>query len=264
MQEVLQHQLLDLLGALNSSPNPSVVHEHKTLSTSESDTQEWAYIGVGRDDGAEAGEYVPILYRPGVFELREHTVEWLSPKPKERGWDAGCIRIVTIAIFAHRGTGKECLVMNTHLDNSGLIARRESAKLMEELAQRWRRRVSSTGRKSEDRPLILCGDLNSDEHGEAYQILRDHVGLDARDICPKGARYGEEMTFTGFQGKKNEEERIDYIFVDPLGPTLDQPLDEQQAGDAWTVRSYAVLPNRFESSAVYLSDHRAVVADLEL
>lgn len=31
---------------------------------------EWAYIGVGRNDGAEAGEFAPILYRPADFSLQ--------------------------------------------------------------------------------------------------------------------------------------------------------------------------------------------------
>lgn len=42
LQEVLHQQLVDILAGLNS--------KKKT----------WAFVGVGRDDGLEAGEYSPI------------------------------------------------------------------------------------------------------------------------------------------------------------------------------------------------------------
>ena len=48
-QEVLHEQLQDLLGALNSHGD------------------RWEHVGVGRDDGKEAGEYSPIFYRPAVW-----------------------------------------------------------------------------------------------------------------------------------------------------------------------------------------------------
>lgn len=51
LQEVLHGQLGDILGGLNAS------------------SKKWAYIGVGRDDGHEAGEYSPIIYQPSAWEL---------------------------------------------------------------------------------------------------------------------------------------------------------------------------------------------------
>jgi hypothetical protein len=42
LQEVLHQQLVDILSGLNSKKKA------------------WAFIGVGRDDGVEAGEYSPI------------------------------------------------------------------------------------------------------------------------------------------------------------------------------------------------------------
>lgn len=42
LQEVLHQQLIDILSSLNSKD------------------KEWAFVGVGRDDGLEAGEYSPI------------------------------------------------------------------------------------------------------------------------------------------------------------------------------------------------------------
>ena len=42
LQEVLHQQLVDILGGLNSR------------------TKAWTFVGVGRDDGVESGEYSPI------------------------------------------------------------------------------------------------------------------------------------------------------------------------------------------------------------
>jgi hypothetical protein len=52
LQEVLHIQLMDILSPLNQSAGFG---------------GEWAYVGVGRDDGKEAGEYSPIFYRPSIW-----------------------------------------------------------------------------------------------------------------------------------------------------------------------------------------------------
>lgn len=48
------------------------------------------YIGVGRDDGKQAGEHSAIFYRTDKFEVLEHGDFWLSEitdRPN-KGWDA--------------------------------------------------------------------------------------------------------------------------------------------------------------------------------
>lgn len=39
---------------------------------------EWAWVGVGRDDGKEAGEYNPVFFRLTRFELIEWDTFWLT------------------------------------------------------------------------------------------------------------------------------------------------------------------------------------------
>jgi hypothetical protein len=67
MQEVLHNQLIDIQTGLGS---------------------EWSYIGVGRDDGKEAGEYSPIFYRKGIWEVEKWRTVWLSETPDVpgKGW----------------------------------------------------------------------------------------------------------------------------------------------------------------------------------
>lgn len=53
------------------------------------------YIGVGRDDGKEKGEYAAIFYRTDKFDVIEKGNFWLSETPDvpSKGWDAVLPRI---------------------------------------------------------------------------------------------------------------------------------------------------------------------------
>ena len=43
------------------------------------------WVGVGRDDGAEAGEFAPIFYRKSVLTLLDSGTFWLSETPNVAG-----------------------------------------------------------------------------------------------------------------------------------------------------------------------------------
>ena len=90
-------------------------------------------IGVGREDGKEAGEYSALWYRADRFTAKESGWFWLSETPEvagSKGWDGACERIATWAKLQDKLTGKELFVMNTHLDHVGVAARREGVKLV--------------------------------------------------------------------------------------------------------------------------------------
>jgi len=233
LQEVLYPQLKDLLVALN-------------VASKGTDSPDWASIGVGRDDGMVAGEYAAIIYRPSIWSVIGDDTRWLSETPYtpgSKGWDAASVRIVTTAMLRHRESGREITLMNTHLDDQGIVARREAAKMLRILARSW---------SLEGRSVVLTGDLNSEADGDAYRVLtgKEGAGNTMVDMRFKSQYlYGDKNTFTGFEGKADELTRLDYIFVS-------QEVDCKCDG-------YGVLPNRFEDG-VYLSDHRAVVVDLRL
>ena len=78
-------------------------------------TERWDYVGVGRDDGCEAGEFSPIFYQGDVWRKMtgsEETV-WLNETGKvgKKGWDAGSVRILTTVVLedvdVRGGKGKE-------------------------------------------------------------------------------------------------------------------------------------------------------------
>jgi endonuclease/exonuclease/phosphatase family metal-dependent hydrolase len=254
LQEVLHNQLEDILYGLNSDTgNGSTTANSKQAGAGGS---EWTYIGVGRDDGHEAGEYSPIIYRPAIWKLEHSQTVWLSETPSvpSRGWDAATMRILTIGIFKHYVSRKAVLAMNTHLDDQGSKARLEAARLILRQVDNY----ISGGYADRITGVFLAGDFNSEEKQEAYSIITE-PGSPFRDtqkqVDPR-LRYGNENTYTGFGYDGARAKRIDYIFLAPGFTSV--PEDH-----LWAVRGYSVLPSRFDDG-VYNSDHRAVVTDTEL
>lgn len=229
MQEVLDKQLVDLQSDLGSS---------------------WNHVGVGRDDGAQAGEYSPILYQPYTWQLEKNKTYWLSETPDvvgSTGWDAALPRIVTVAQFKHRTTGVPIVFMCTHFDHIGTIARNESAKLIIKIADEWKDQSTNSTKTA---PVFLGGDLNIEPTKEGYKTLTAPGGFkDIKDLVPKAHWYGNTKTSTGFTTSTSDDIRIDYLFVR-------DPLDIQ-------FLTYGVLSNKFEDG-VYISDHRPVVVDAKL
>lgn len=235
LQEVLHSQLEDIRAGLNPAKSSTL--------------QQWAYIGVGRDDGHQAGEYSPIFYRPAVWDLLHWETVWLSETPSEpsKSWDAASIRIVTIGVFTHRSSGNSVLALNTHLDDQGSRSRLEAARIIRSKIKEYQQGQYGGFISG----IFLAGDLNSQENEEAYS---DFTGsgelLDTFKLVDAAQRYGNILTVTGF-GYKGHPARIDYVL---LGT---------QSNQKWRVDGYSVMPNRFEDG-VFNSDHRAVVADLTL
>ncbi len=201
------------------------------------------WIGVGRDDGAQAGEYAPIFYNSERFELvsGSDSTLWLSPTPNvagSRGWDAALPRILTFGTFRERESGREIMVFNTHFDHRGDTARAESARLIVETVRKL------AGGSSEDPvPVVVTGDFNAAPDSKPYAIMTDgelRDAFSASDLPHVGPRF----TYEGFEvGDMENPRRIDYIFVN----------------EAVTVRSHAIL-STFRDRR-YPSDHLPVVVE---
>lgn len=209
----------------------------------------WAHVGVGRDDGKRAGEFSPVFYQVDRWQCERNETLWLSKTPGKpsRGWDAVLNRIVTVGEFVDKQTDARVVVMSTHFDHIGVKAREESAKLLLKIARDW----SKGANGKPPTTVLLAGDFNSTPEDNAYKTMvsPDSGMVDVSARVPKEKRYGNEITYTSFEEPNETPSRIDFLFVQDPSPA--------------TVRTFGVLSNKFDDD-VYLSDHRPVVADVEI
>lgn len=194
-------------------------------------------VGVGRDDGKDKGEHSAILYKKSRFTLIKSDTFWLSDTDTEKpnkGWDAALPRICTWAIFEDKENGKRFIMMNTHFDHVGKVARTESAKLMLQKAHEL----------AKDLPLIITGDLNVDEKSDAYNTLASSPYIqDTYELAP--LVYEPNSTFNGWGKSLKAKERIDHIFI----------------SKPFNVLKYGVLTDTYMGK--FPSDHFPVLVHME-
>lgn len=220
MQEVLQNQLSYLNDEL----------------------KDYASLGAARDDGKQKGEYSPIFYRKDRFDLVRTETIWLSETPHSigsKGWDAALPRVATIAILKDKLAKQELMVVCTHLDHMGKVARKESTLLIKKVVE-----------EQQPKHYIVMGDFNSLPSEEPYlTAVKAEVTslrlIDAQTTATKkGKVESKGYTFNDY-GKITSNCTIDYIFS---GTTLE-------------AQSYAV--KEIKEGATYISDHFPVVVVLK-
>ncbi|WP_144283476.1 endonuclease/exonuclease/phosphatase family protein [Chryseobacterium echinoideorum] len=194
------------------------------------------YVGVGRDDGKEKGEFSALFYDKLKLQVMKSGTFWLSETPEKpsKGWDAAYNRICTYAIFKDKQSSREFLAMNIHFDHVGNVARVNSADLI-------LKKIKELNPKN--LPLILSGDFNLTEETEPIQILSKNL-YDTFYNSEK-PHYGPVGTFTGFNINEIPQNRIDYIFV-----------------KGFKIKSHRHINDRREN-LLYPSDHFPVLVDLQ-
>ncbi len=211
MQEVLFSQITDLSGAL----------------------PQYAWFGVGRDDGKQAGEYVPVFYNKNRYRLLKGDHFWLSETPwvpGKLGWDAACARMVTWVALADQTTKDTLFIFNTHFDHVGVKARLMSARQL----------VHATDSIAHNHTIMITGDFNASDKDTPHQVIIGAGFKDSRAVSlnpPAGPVY----TFTGFSVSGKPGDRIDYLYLKNTKP----------------VQTYIV--NDISSNGFYPSDHLPVL-----
>jgi endonuclease/exonuclease/phosphatase family metal-dependent hydrolase len=201
----------------------------------------YAEVGVGREDGAEAGEYSAILYDTRRLELLDQGTFWFSSTPEVPGsksWGNNITRICTWAHFRDRQRADEFYVYNVHWDHESQPSRDSSAVLL-------LRRITERADPSD--PVIVMGDFNAGETNSAFRTLLTGGPrvegaprlLDTfRAVQPSARNVG---TFHGFSGG-TDGEKIDAVLV---------------SAD-WEIEDADIL--RDAKDGRYPSDHFAVIA----
>ena len=166
------------------------------------------FIGVGREDGKDRGEFSPLFYKKDKYEVLDCGSFFLNEHPDTPGlgWDAACARVASWGKFRDKKTGRIIMGVNTHFDHVGTEARRQSALL---IIQKIKEIV---GKK----PAIITGDFNVDDKSEAYQTIttNEFILKDAYKISPdhEGCNY----TYQGFAKiQPVDAPKIDFIFLTP-------------------------------------------------
>lgn len=219
---------------------------------------DYAYIGVGRDDGKTKGEFCPVFYRRERFKLLDSGTFWLSATPEtvSRGWDGGCNRVCSWGYFQDRATKAKFYFLNTHLDHKGPMAKTKGAELIVKFIEEHCKGVQ----------VIVTGDMNVYQDSEWYNIfaksgyLKDTFNAARYRFAPSG-------TFSTFTPTRYSTNRIDHIFVSEdvevssYGVLTLHYWRASEDENAYERR----LPANIEKRAVHLlSDHYPVQVKLRL
>jgi len=192
---------------------------------------DYKFIGVGRDDGKKAGEFMSILYNKKTTSVQKWGTFWLSDTPDEpsKGWDAEYMRTATWAIMKDKKSGSKYFVINTHLDNSGQQARQEGLALILKKAAEL---------NPDNLPTILMGDFNMEPDNPALSTVRKAM-MNCRDIAAKS----DDKATCHSWGKTSE--RLDYIWIKGFGSCLE----------------YTTVTKHYKDRA-FVSDHYPIKAKI--
>src|SRR5690606_2732952 len=132
------------------------------------------FVGVGRDDGKDKGEYSAIFYNTQTYKVIKSATFWLSETPAKvsMGWDAACNRVCTYALFERTDTNELFWVFNTHFDHVGAMARANSTKLILNKIEKI---------TSYKHPVILMGDFNLEPESENIQLIKTKLD-DSKEV----------------------------------------------------------------------------------
>ena len=202
----------------------------------ETDLPAYQFVGVARDDGKEKGEYSMLGFRRDRFALIGSGTFWLSPTPAlpSKGWDAALPRIATWARLRDRSAKRTLLVVNTHFDHIGEVARQESARLI----RHW---IDAQRKPNES--AVLMGDFNSPATSNPYAAIVEPGKGALKDsrVISRTPHYGPLGTFTGFKIAQMDPSPIDHIFVSDGVKVLRHATLTDQAGGKLPSDHYPVL-----------------------
>ncbi len=196
---------------------------------------EYSWVGAGREDGAQIGEFTPIFYRDDTFQLITSGTQWLSESPNTPsvGWDASHKRIATWAMLEMSSRGEQLLFINTHFDHKGTQARTNSSQLLVDL-------TDSLTAIYTDAAVVIVGDFNARASDKTLHTLVESFDY-AMTSCIDFTCCHAAPTYIGFPYATVTPRAIDHIFI--------RGLD---------VESYYVDVENYGLG--FLSDHRSIMA----
>jgi endonuclease/exonuclease/phosphatase family metal-dependent hydrolase len=216
----------DLIGT-----QEALLHQLMDITTTNS---QYGFVGVGRDDGNQKGEFSALLFKKEKFELLDQNTFWLSETPEVPGsksWDAAITRVATWALLRENVSGRKFIAVNTHFDHMGVEARKQSAILLKNKVRELAYEV----------PVIITGDFNCTRDEDPYKIITDGELIELDDPAPDSPG-----TFCTFKVNSEPCKAIDYVFF----------------SNEWIADRYKVIDDN--DGKYYPSDHLPVMVTLSL
>ncbi|ELU42931.1 hypothetical protein AG1IA_03040 [Rhizoctonia solani AG-1 IA] len=173
--------------------------------------KEWGWVGVGRDDGVERGEFSPIFFKNNTpFDVSKYP-------------GAGSYRICTVARLSI--SGKDFTLLNTHFDDQSDAQRRLAASL---ILYRAKYEAATTQAPAEGTDngaykiftgVIAPVAINA-TFAQKFAVPKNKPlpegfkMVDTRGATPREKVFGHFATYTGFSapGYTNSYGRIDFVF----------------------------------------------------
>lgn len=199
---------------------------------------DFAWVGVGREGGSR-GEFCAVYYDATRLNPIEYVDLWLSDTPARIGsttWGNTIPRMATWVRFTDQMTGREFVVLNTHLDNHSETARRRSADLL-----------AATLTDFASTPAIVTGDFNTPAvTSPTYARLVTGAGLYDTWLVAERQATPALATYGGYRPPVSGE-RIDWVLVTPgvvveaaaINPTA---IDGRFPSDHLPVQAHLRLP----------------------
>ncbi len=235
-------RVASLVEAVNSVAADTIGFQEVTpvwLEVLKTALYDYDYVGVGRDDGKNAGEFSPVFYRKDKYNLIDSGTFWISETPDTPsfGWDAVCRRVCSWAVLENKETGEKFAHMNTHLDHIGKLAQTNGIDMIKAKAESF------------DIPVIITGDFNINQNNSLYRRMTgDSIG-DTRYLAPNSQIRGTFHALT--------QDGLAETVSNPAGSTIDFIFVSR---DSITPVNYAVVDSKF--SGVYPSDHFPIRCDM--
>ncbi len=197
--------------------------------------EDYAYVGVGRDDGVNTGEYAAIFYLKDKYTAVDSGTFWLSDTPDipSMGWGADCYRICTWVILENNETKETYVHMNAHFDFANDDVRFNSARMINEKAKDFG-----------VLPVVYTADMNFAENSVYYNsFIEEGIFRNTKDVAPDTMDY---LTYHDRMPLVHKNDVIDYIMIN----------------NKFDAEVYRVVTAATEGH--YVSDHFPLYADITL
>ena len=196
--------------------------------------------------------YNPVLWTPSRLALVEHSGFWLSETPDQKsiGWGSSEERAATTVLFRDLQLGSQFLHVNTHFEVRVDQARIESARLILQRTERYRR---------DGMPIVVTGDFNASHYLAPNAVytstphnLFTSEGFTDAFLHAHPNSPNPPYTFHDYEGREYKGDKYGSWLIDHI------------LHRGFTQRSYAILRDAQTKEPKYPSDHYPIMAQLAL